>query len=273
MKRNPIARIIIFSLLLLILVPTLIFGIAAGQYAVRVDYDSYAMGSGELPASQMREIEIEWASGSITVETADTDTITFHEVGDSNSEPMVYRVEGSKLTISHAEPKVYFGFNFSSDKDLYITLPRDWNCEELSINAASTELTVNDLTAGEIDFDSASGNGEFNRCNVSELNVDCASGTLFFTGSLSTLDCDTASGDVTAILQNVPRSISFDGASADLDLTLPENAGFSLLLDSISGKFTSEFPTIHENGRYICGDGECKIEVDGASGNVTIRKG
>jgi predicted dehydrogenase len=65
----------------------------------------------------------------------------------------------------------------------------------------------------------------------------------------------------------------FDGKSLELELTLPENAGFTLELDTFSENFISEFATVRHNDRYVCGDGSCKITVDGASGNVTIHKG
>ena len=45
MKRNAIVRIIVFSLVLMILVPTLIAGIAAGTFAVHVEHDEYTTGS------------------------------------------------------------------------------------------------------------------------------------------------------------------------------------------------------------------------------------
>lgn len=273
MKRNAIVRIIVFSLVLLILVPSLIAGIAAGTFAVRVDYNEYTTGSSQVSAGDIRGIEIEWVSGTITVETADTDMITFQEILDKNDEPMIYRVEDGKLIIAYEAPKIHFGFGISTSKDLTVTVPRDWDCFELTIDSASAELTVNNLTAGEIELETASGDCTFNHCNVIELSIDSASATVNYTGTLNTLDCDTASGDITAILANVPKSIDFDGASADLELTLPEEAEFTLELDSLSGNFTSEFATVRQNDRYVCGDGSCKISVDGASGNVTIHKG
>lgn len=273
MKRNAIVRIIVFSLVLLILVPSLIAGIAAETFAVRENYDEYTTGSSQVSAQDIREIEIEWISGTVTVETADTDVITFQEVMGKNDEPMIYRVDGDKLIISFEAPKIHFGFEISSSKDLTVTVPRNWDCRELSLDSASAELTVNNLSAGEIDLDTASGDCKFNNCNVTELSIECASAMVYYTGTLSSLDCDTASGDITAALQNVPKSIDFDGASADLELTLPEEAGFTLDLNSISGEFTNEFAAVRQNDRYVSGDGSCRISIDGASGNVTIHKG
>ena len=275
MKPNALVRIIFFSLIILILVSVLLTGLGVSLFTYRVDSDteSFTLGSGKMHATEVRDIEIEWAAGSITIEAADTDTISFRETGDRDSEPMVYKHRGDKLTIEYQARNVIFGINSFSGKDLVITVPRNWQCGKLTINAASADLTVYGLRADDVALNMASGNSEFTDCDIYELELDCASGKLNYTGTLYNLDCDTASGDITAILDNVPKSIDFDGASADLDLTLPADSGFVVEMDALSGHFNSEFETIQRNGQYICGDGACKIDVDGMSGKVSIHKG
>lgn len=275
MKRNAIVRIILFSLIILILTSILITGLGVGLFTYRVDHDTevYTLGSGEIPASNLREIEIDWAAGSITIETADTDLISFQESGGKNADPMVYRKNGDKLIIEYQAAKVQFGFSSFSGKDLIITVPQNWKCSELTVDAASAELIVNGLKAEEVDLNMASGDSQFTDCNINELSMDCASGEVYYTGTLYQLDGDAASGKLTAIFDNIPRSIDFDGASADLELTLPKDAGFTVEIEGLSSDFTSEFETSYRNGQYIHGDGSCKINVDGMSGNVTIHKG
>ena len=58
-----------------------------------------------------------------------------------------------------------------------------------------------------------------------------------------------------------------------LDLTLPEDTGFSVDLDGMSCDFSSEFETTLRNGRHTYGDGHCRIDMDGMSSDVIIRKG
>jgi len=275
MKRNAIVRIIIFSFIILILVSILLVGLGAGMYTYRVDYQSeaYALGSGEIPANEVKDIEIEWAAGSITIETADTDKISFHESGGKDSDPMVYQQRGDKLIIEFQTGKVVFGFTSAHSKDLVVTVPNDWTCSELSVDAASADLTVNGMNASDVELNMASGDSQFTRCNIYELSMDCASGEVIYDGTLYVLDCDAASGKVSAVFDNIPKSINFDGASADLELTLPSNAGFTVEMEGLSSDFSSEFETVRTNGRYICGDGKCSIEVDGLSGDLTIRKG
>ena len=275
MKRNAIVRIILFSLIIAVLVGILLTGIGVRLYTFQVDHttENYTHGAGQIPAQEVRDIEIEWASGSITLETADTDVITFHETGSKNADPLVFRQNGDKLIIQYQANINVFGFTSNFGKDLVITVPHDWKCGELTVDAASADLTVNNFSASEVDLNLASGDSRFTDCKVSELNLECASGEVYYVGTLNTLDCDTASGKVTAIFDNIPKSIDFDGVSGDLELTLPADAGFTVGMDAISGNFYSDFETTNRNGRYICGNGACKIDVDGISGSVTIRKG
>ena len=279
MKRNAIIRIVLFSLLILVLVSVLLAGLGIHTYTAGSDHrtETYALGSGQVPSNEVRDIEIDWAAGSITIKTADTDVISFYETGDNDADPMVYRQAGDKLTIQYQEDDVLFGitlgFSSSASKDLVITVPEDWQGGKLTVNAASAELSVNGVTADDVSLNTASGDCVFTDCALGELELDSASGKVSYTGTLYSLDCDTASGDITAVFDNIPRSIEFDGVSADLELTLPADAGFTVEIDALSGTFNSDFETSHQNGLYICGNGSCRIDIDGMSGNVTIHKG
>ena len=61
--------------------------------------------------------------------------------------------------------------------------------------------------------------------------------------------------------------------SGDLELILPPDAGFTCTMDTISGDFESDFEFKSHNDTYICGDGDCMVEISGMSGAVSILKG
>ena len=73
-----------------------------------------------------------------------------------------------------------------------------------------------------------------------------------------------------AELDNVPSKITMDTASGSLSLKLPKHAGFAVNLDTLSGKFRSDFEISQDGNRYLCGDGTCKIEMESMSGGVTV---
>ena len=110
------------------------------------------------------------------------------------------------------------------------------------------------------------------------LPVPASSATLlwilciWFQGSLLRLECDAVSADITLELTNVPNTLDLDGVSGGLDVTLPAEAGFTVTMETLSGDFESDFDTTQRNGSYVSGNGRCRIDVDGMSGDVTIRK-
>ena len=231
-----------------------------------------------LDSASIREIEIEWAAGSIVIQPMDITEIRISEEGPKqDEEPMVWKVREGKLAIQYSEKTDHIfgiGLNLGSkSKDLIIQVPLDWQCDSLEIDAAAASLKINDLTIREMEFDGASGTCVFENCTVEKLDLDTASGDVRFTGSLQQLDCDAVSADIVLELSNVPRSIDLDTASGDLDVTLPADAGFTVTMDTMSGDFESDFATTSRNGSYVAGNGRCRIDVDAMSGDVMVRKG
>lgn len=231
-----------------------------------------------VDAASIRDMEIEWAAGSIVIKPMDITEIRISEEGASqSSDPMVWKVKDGKLVIQYSRNTDHdFGISLLQGKDvknLTIQVPRDWSCNSLEIDAASASLEVRDLTIREMEFDGASGTCIFNNCTVENLDLDTASGDVLFKGSLTQMECDAASANIILELSSIPKSLDLDTASGNLDLTLPENAGFTVTMDTMSGEFTSDFTTTQRNGGYVAGNGRCRIDVDAMSGNVIIRKG
>lgn len=301
MKKSAIARIVIWSLVIALLIGLLAIGLGyrsfrnakyrnlwnnnvtnqgdntSGAAALKTSADfSNTEDNYSIPADEVREISVDWAAGKITVSSADVTEIRFSETGSSKY-PMVWKLKNGKLDIDFCEDDLHFGFrNFGflnfGEKDLTILVPRDFSCEELEVDTASTTLEVSDLTIRKVDLDTASGICRFQNCTISELDIDTASGDVFFQGTLDALDFDAASAGFTGVLSNIPNRMAVDSMSGELDLTLPENAGFTVKMDGMNNDFTSDFPTTMRGGSYVCGDGRLLIDMDGMNNDVTIRK-
>ena len=193
---------------------------------------------GSADPAAIREIKIEWISGSVTVEPGDVQEITFLESGNGTDKyEMVWKQSGDELVIQYSKDSSIAGFGLhfgDGSKDLTVTVPRGWVCDSLELDTASGDVT--------------------------------------FSGSLNGLDFEAASASFTGVLENVPDQVKMDSMSGDLTLTLPEGAGFTVSLDAMSSDFSSDFPTVKKNKSYVCGDGHCKIDVDAMSGDVSILK-
>lgn len=286
MKRNAIVRIVIFSITILVLLAILVSGLLYSGLTNRFlrnseqDYSSYTSSvqgqQNTVPAEQIQVIEIEWVAGTIIVQPGDVDTITFSESEVTNDKyAMIWKQSENKLSIQFCTESISFsGISIGNvpRKNLFITVPRDWQGTSLEIDGADARLEVHDLTIREVEIDSASGTCYFNNCTVDTLDLDTASGDVEFYGSLNVLECDAASANFTAVLTNVPSRMEMDLMSGDMDVTLPENCGFTASIDAMSSDFSSDFETTKHNGNYVHGDGSCRINVSAMSGDIVIRK-
>lgn len=293
MGNHAIIRIVIWSIVLVILVGILAMGLGTFHLPFdrnRTDRDSSGYmesdpsGAGSyacaFAAADIQDLEIEWVSGKIVLQTDDTaDTIRIREDLRGNDQyRMVYKQTDNTLSIRFSMDSISFtgfGFHFGSNlsKDLTILVPSGWICEELEIDTASADLLVRDMSIRRMDFDGASGACDFENSTVDHLDMDTASGEIRFHGSLDTLDFDAASASFRGELLNTPRNIKMDSMSGELELTLPEDAGFSVTINGMDCSFSSDFSYDMRGSRYIHGNGSCQIDVDGMSCDVMIYKG
>ena len=280
MKRNAIFRMILFGFLTVVLVGILISGIALKQYqvtgvVVRESADVLAVGGYSSPAKEVDRLKIAWAAGKIVIVPTDQDDITVTEELLGGDKTMVLKKDGSTLYVEYCEDNISlsFGSNNNLKKNLYISVPQDWDCKELEIDAASATVQVEHLTIEEVESSTASGTHIFTNCQVEKLKMETVSGNLDFTGSLDKLDFNGVSAQANLVLSNQPKSIQLESVSGDLNLTLPESCGFTVDKDTVSGRVSSELPTTEQNGKIVYADGHCEIEVEGVSASVHIRKG
>lgn len=279
MKTNAIIRIVLFSIIIVLLLAVLAAALGLGKYITNVNSSTGNMSSsGSVPAEAVRDVEVQWISGSIKIQTGDVDQIHFSESGIYPEDKcMVWKQEGQKLIIQFEKETVFnnihFGTTFDYGKDLIITVPTSWVADEIAIHSVSADVEAAELICQEIELENVSGKCEFTNCATDEFSLETVSGNVTYVGKINTLSCEGVSAKCTATLSNHPREISMDGVSGDMILTLPADCGFRASMDSLSGNISTEFETSNNNGSYVFGDGSCIIDASTMSGNITIRKG
>ena len=287
MKTNAIVRILLYSLAILIL-SSILLGVICYKTLIS-DNEAYYSGHEELEAAvesmqmdfagqQVRNIEIEWVAGSITIHKGkDIDNIHVEEYSSGKTiHRMLCRVSGQTLKIQFSEDSIKrFGplSNERISKNLVITVPENWKCNAIEIDAAASEVDIHDLIITELDFDCASGTLLLDNCNIKELDIDTASGDVEFTGHLEELSFDAASAKFYGEFLHTPDHLVLNTLSGNLEIILPEDSGFTLDLDTMSGSLDSDFTYGKHEDTYICGDGTCSITVSAMSGDVQILKG
>ena len=297
MKTNAIVRIILFSILALVLVGILAMSImgylgfrafagvadtvssyeqavdpVSGEAMPAPEGSSVGSHSAAAKAEGIRELEIKWLSGDVTIEAGNVEEIQFSET--ASDRPMHWYVQEDTLTIQFWEGKwpIVGPVPGKYRKDLKVVVPREWAAEEISIEAVEADVELRNLVAEELEFDGVSGKFQAENCRIGEVDMDTVSGNIVYGGTLMELDVDGVSADCTLNLTNVPREIQMDGVSGDLELTLPADAGLDVKVESASGKLTTDFAGTQSGKSFYCGDGACRVTVDGVSGSVRIYK-
>ena len=286
MKTNAIVRIVLFSIAILVLGGILVGGMILYTFAANTDWgnvseyvggffattDGTVASVGEISAAEVKNIEIDWTSGSVTINKADVDTISFAETpGLDENQKMLWKLQGDTLVISNSRYRVVIGI--SKSKDLVVTVPMDWNCVDLDIETVSADITVDSLTVEDVAISAVDGKCDFlGNCAIADLNIETVSGDITFKGTLGKLECEAVDADFRGTFTSVPNSLNMNSVDGNFDLIFPGDAGFTAALNTVSGNFSSEFSTTKSGNRYVCGDGACAIEIDSVSGGLTINK-
>ncbi len=257
MKTNAMVRMILYTLAIVLLVFILCVGLGLRGRTLSFGHSGGTTVDGEVSIdfSKIKNIEIDWAAGSVSIRTADTDHITISEVLPENSKyKMSYKISGDTLELAYSNVAIIGFGNWSMpEKDLIITVPMDWVCEELEIDGAALSIEIENLIVEEFDLDGAA-------CSVD------------FNGSVDRVDIDGASADIYLNCANRVSSINIDGASCDLEVILPKDCGFLVEMDGLSCSFYSDLDYGSGNGSYSYGDRQCNVNVDGISCDVTIQE-
>lgn len=252
MKSNAIVRIVLYSLLIVLILGILVTVTCFDIFSFNTDSGEVVIGEEvSLNAGDISGLNIDWAAGTITIKTADTDQITFSETGDTSQYAMTYKVEGGILAIDYAKESVKVGVNNIPGKDLTITVPLDWVCENLEFDTAAVELCVDGLTVGT-------------------LELDGAAAVLDFRGSVDQLDIDGAAVELSITATNCPSRIDVDGASCKVQLTLPADSGFLVETSGLGYSFRSDVDHESANGVYSYGDRGCRIVASGLACDISI---
>lgn len=254
------------------------------------DESDYSIGSTEL-TDTVREIDLNWTSGDVTVKSYTGTTVVVRETERSAaSERLRWKLENGKLTIHEHKS----GLSVKSlDKSLELLLPEKQAkaLVKIEIDGASARAVLENLNVQEVELDTASGNSELKNCEIRKLDVDSASGDCKVTdcridefsmdstsgaaslkGSVRELEMDTASGNLTAELTAAPEKMKVDSVSGDVEVRLPSDAGFTLKLSSVSGDVRIDGFAASISGKtYVCGDGASEFDFESVSGDVTVR--
>ncbi|MBR0039981.1 MAG: DUF4097 family beta strand repeat protein [Oscillospiraceae bacterium] len=276
-----------------------VFGSSSSSAYDQKGYTILTGGEKSFSAGDVKALDLDWVSGSVSVERWDGKDVVVREkaaVRLSEDQSLRWKLSGGTLSILPCANNL----RDLPNKDLTVLVPQGLTLEgvnadsasasvlvagieisgKLSLDAASGSLRVEGCVCGGLDLDSASGGQTVLRTTVSgDVTANAASGS--FTAELldcgkldvetasgavraedlfcSSVDIDTASGAVSLGFDAAPGKVEIETASGAVTLAFPKGTGLDLDFDTASGKLRGEVVY-----------GGLPVDVDTTSGSLTI---
>lgn len=284
MKISVLLRIIIWSIVTVLLVAILVFFVTVKPSWLSLpecfcysNSDLYTAGPGSVQARSISEVEIHWVAGSVNVSTYSGDQIVFSESANRQldlNEQMQYYIKNEKLIIQYCKQIKFFGWtNLESPKVLDIKIPAATVLKNIQVESVSSSVNIQEVSADIISTESVSGSACFSNLNCTRLDSKTVSGLLNVTGDIDTANIVSVSGSIDLASGKNAKSINAETVSGAINVTLPENNGFTVHYSSLSGGFQCYFPTVSTaKSTATYKDGKIQINTSTISGDTTVKQ-
>lgn len=294
MKTSALIRIFLYTFIAIVLVGVLIWGIAGNHNANFFSFNlfgasgmgyndkGYTVGDGSATRADVSKIQVNWTAGDVKIvpyigDTTGRDEIFFSEESGTPLEAdykMRYKVEDGVLKIMFAKPNVKFKGIFKSlDKELTINVPTGTTFSEVNIDTVSANIDLESIQATR--FGLATVSGDLNGAMLigDAMDMETVSGDVQWTeAQLGAVAMESVSGRINTRFTSMPTDIHMETVSGEMTIGLPENDGFKVDYDKVSGNFDCEFNVKINKNMALYKDGGSKITLETVSGDMIILK-
>lgn len=157
---------------------------------------------------------------------------------------------------------------------------------DVSIEQGHAERMAFKMTSGDIHAEDVSGDlfaetksGDIEVCGeLGRLGLSSVSGDIRFEGTGTELRFSTISGDQQLRMTTLPEKLKIASKSGDSILYLPDDQGFTLTCQTVSGELRSQLPLTGttnniKNGRSMYLDGgSSEIQISSVSGDTELQR-
>lgn len=275
----------------------------SGSVSTVNDGSTVVSETAAVPAASVNEIKIGWVAGSVEIRVGEGDQITFYETANralTDAQKMRYTLSsGGVLQIKYsADVEDVFDW-FDRDtynmpaKALVVMVPASLigTLDTLDIDTVSARVDVDGVYGGEtklntvsgaivaaniacenLKLSSTSGSVKAEACQADKLDLGNVSGSLRAEGVFGQIDAESVSGEVRLTCAAAPGKISAESVSGSVNVQLPEGAGFTAKLDSVSGGLSCTFPGTLSDKMVVVGDGSANYRFNTVSGSIRIEQ-
>ena len=271
--------------------------------------DKYTAGDAEVSGG-IRNLEVNWTSGKVTVAYHAENTVTLKEISDgvlSEDQKMRWWLDGDTLRVQYAKSNINIGRN--RQKELTVTLPESLRLQKADLGTTSGDVSAPELKAEEVNLGSTSGSitVETDAKNVNAgatsgdirlkltadagtVKIGTTSGSVFLeAGKAGKIDAGSTSGSIEiraeeagevkiactsgTVRTNLKKTekLHISTTSGSVTAGLAPEPGFTASVSTVSGSVNCAVPAVKNGDRYVCGDGSAAVELGSVSGSITIR--
>lgn len=231
----------------------------------------------------------------------------------SEGQKLLMTLVNGKLTIRWSREKVLFGI-FNHSKHLVVELPQalaahleklkcstvsgkiyasGFSGEDITLNSTSGGIYAGGITAETLKLNSVSGVLEVQSVAAENLKADTTSGRIrmdgfaaeearFNTvsgrieayGNAESFKLDSVSGALRLTVEQSPEDANLNSVSGSVEFYLPENTGFTVKYNSMSGRFSTDFPVAGEigkkKGKVSYKSGDAAFQITTVSGSMKL---
>lgn len=153
---------------------------------------------------------------------------------------------------------------------------RDIKAKELSVNEVSGDLELNNVEAESIRTKTTSGDVTIKNVKIDRIKASQVSGNFEMKGIGKQLELNSISGEIEIDLDEMANEVQMETVSGDIELNIPENNGFELIFNTVSGDIKSNFDLLGsiktKGNKYIYENGESQMSIRTTSGDLEINK-
>ena len=240
--------------------------------------DKYEAGNREID-DKITKINLDYASGNVTVKGKDTDTVSVKETvnKDIDKDHQVHTwVDGDTLYIRYCASKEMLNFS-GIEKSLEVTIPEAQNLDDFIINVSSGDILLDSFTTDSLNSRSSSGNTKI-ACSAKAIEHKSSSGNvnLVQKGNADSIKVKLSSGNLVFDQEGDIDSLDIDSSSGKIEIYQTGNVG-TAKIHSSSGGVKAEMGTVDDltidvsSGPIVLAADEVKnLNTKASSGHSTI---
>lgn len=221
--------------------------------------DQYTAGDFSTD-SAVKELDIDWTAGTVTVSHHKQPDITVTETCNvplKDDLKVQTWLDGSTLHIRYCKSGINFNLK-DAEKVLEVRLPEGMELETMNCDCTSAETSFADISAKDFRANVTSGALQLSGCSADSFRISSTSGdiTVDQKGKSQSLKAGSTSGKIRITAETV-KDMSVNSTSGTTDISTQQS-------DSVSVTSTSGAETLHLKTM------PASVDVSATSGNISL---